>query len=199
MNLPTALTVFRIFLVPFLVVVLLAPPSRLADAPFFGSSSPALREIVGVAIYLLASLTDFLDGWLARRRNQVTTLGTLLDPIADKLLMSAAAISLVEMGLAPAWMVVVIIGREFIVSGLRSVLATQGIAMPASSWGKSKTVAQAVAIVLLILTNSLERMAGWGQVGVWALWVAVILALVSAAEYVMRFFRNFSIDDENPA
>ena len=198
MNLPTALTVFRIFLVPFLVVVLLAPPSRLADTPFFGSSSPAPREMLGVAIYLLASLTDFLDGWLARRRNQVTTLGTLLDPIADKLLMSAAAISLVEMGLAPAWMVVVIIGREFIVSGLRSVLATQGIAMPASSWGKSKTVAQAVAIVLLILTNSLERMAGWGQVGVWALWVAVVLALVSAGEYVLRFFRNFSLDDEKP-
>ena len=98
-----------------------------------------------------------------------------------------------------AWMVVVIIGREFIVSGLRSVLATQGIAMPASSWGKSKTVAQAVAIVLLILTNSLERMAGWGQVGVWALWVAVVLALVSAAEYVLRFFRNFSLDDEKSA
>ena len=195
MNLPTALTVFRIFLVPFLVVVLLAPPSRLADSPFFGASSPAPREILGVAIYLLASLTDFLDGWLARRRNQVTTLGTLLDPIADKLLMSAAAISLVEMGLAPAWMVVVIIGREFIVSGLRSVLATQGIAMPASSWGKSKTVAQAVAIVLLILTTSLERMAGWGQVGVWALWIAVILSIVSAAEYVLRFFRNFSLDE----
>ena len=90
MNLPTVLTVLRIFMVPFLVVVLLAPPSRLADSPFFGEASPAPREILGVTIFLLASLLDWLDGWLARHRNQVTTLGALLDPIADKLLTSAA-------------------------------------------------------------------------------------------------------------
>jgi CDP-diacylglycerol--glycerol-3-phosphate 3-phosphatidyltransferase len=95
MNLPTTLTVIRIFLTPLLVVVLLAPPLRLWDNPFWGETGPPLREICGVGIFLLAALTDALDGWLARRRNQVTTLGTLLDPIADKLLTSAAFISLV--------------------------------------------------------------------------------------------------------
>jgi CDP-diacylglycerol--glycerol-3-phosphate 3-phosphatidyltransferase len=190
MNLPTILTVLRIFLVPFLVVVLLAPPSKLLDTPFFGSMEPAPREILGVLIFLVATITDFFDGWLARRRNQVTTLGTLLDPIADKLLMSAAFISLVEMGLAPAWMVVIIIGREFIVSGLRSVLAAQGVALPASSWGKMKTTSQAVAIVLLILTRTLDRLGAVGFLGVAALWLSMILALVSAGGYVRGFLRH---------
>jgi CDP-diacylglycerol---glycerol-3-phosphate 3-phosphatidyltransferase len=104
-NPPNALTLLRIFLVPFLVVVLLTK--------FEG------REIVALAIFLLATATDFFDGWLARRRGEITTLGTLLDPIADKLLISAAFISLVELNLAPAWMVVVVVGREFAVTGLR--------------------------------------------------------------------------------
>ena len=111
-NLPNALTLLRIFLVPFLVVVLLTK--------FDG------REIVGLVIFLTAVATDFLDGWLARRRGEITTLGALLDPIADKLLISAAFISLVELGLAPAWMVVVVIGREFAVSGLRSIASGAG-------------------------------------------------------------------------
>ena len=102
-NLPNALTLLRIFLVPFLVVVLLTK--------FDG------REIVALGIFLIATATDFFDGWLARRRGEITTLGTLLDPIADKLLISAAFISLVEVGLAPAWMVVVVVGREFAVTG----------------------------------------------------------------------------------
>ena len=123
-NLPNALTLLRIFLVPFLVVVLLTK--------FDG------RETVGLLIFLTAVTTDFLDGFLARRRGEITTLGTLLDPIADKLLISAAFISLVELGLAPAWMVVVVIGREFAVSGLRSIAAERGIVIPASGWGKAK-------------------------------------------------------------
>jgi CDP-diacylglycerol--glycerol-3-phosphate 3-phosphatidyltransferase len=195
MNLPTTLTVVRIFLVPFLVVVLLAPPTRLVDTPFFGEFSPALREILGVTIFLVAAITDFFDGWLARRRNQVTTLGTLLDPIADKLLMTSAFISLVEMGLAPAWMVVIIIGREFIVSGLRSVLATRGVALPASKLGKWKTTSQAVAIVLLILTGTLDRLADLGFVGRWALFVSVALALASAAGYVRHFLRVVPLNE----
>ena len=118
-NLPNALTLFRIFLVPFLVVVLLTKFTA--------------REFVGLAIFLVAAVTDFLDGWLARRRNQTTKLGALLDPIADKLLMSAAFISLVEMDPmhVPAWMVVIIIGREFAVSGLRSIAAQQGVTIAA--------------------------------------------------------------------
>ncbi len=123
-NLPNALTLTRIFLVPFLVVVLLTK--------FDG------RETVGLLIFLTAVATDFLDGWLARRRREITTLGTLLDPIADKLLISAAFISLVELGLAPAWMVVVIIGREFAVSGLRSIASGRGILIPGLELGQGE-------------------------------------------------------------
>ena len=123
-NLPNALTLLRIFLVPFLVVVLLTK--------FDG------RETVGLLIFLTAVATDFLDGWLARRRGEITTLGTLLDPIADKLLISAAFISLVELGLAPAWMVVVVIGREFAVSGLRSIASGRGIIIAASGLGQGE-------------------------------------------------------------
>lgn len=206
MNLPTTLTVLRIFMTPLLVVVLLAPPLRLWDRPFWGETGPPLRELLGVAIFLLASLTDALDGYLARRRNQVTTLGTLLDPIADKLLTSAAFISLVQMqriylktpGLdpsdsvpvAPAWMVVIIVGREFVVSGLRTILASRGIALPASIWGKLKTGSQVLAITLLIFTNTLDRWGEFGYAGVWALWICVLLALWSAADYVLKFVRR---------
>ncbi len=205
MNLPTALTVTRIFLVPMLVAVLLAPPLRLWDTPFFGDHGPPLREAVGVTIFLLAALTDALDGWLARRRNQITKLGTLLDPIADKLLTSAAFISLVQMPrinlmhpgfepddfvpVAPAWMVVIIVGREFIVSGLRSILATRGIAMPASVLGKLKTGSQVVAITLLILTNTLDRWGRYGFLGIIALWLSAAFALWSAADYIVKFVK----------
>lgn len=214
MNLPTSLTMLRIFLVPLLVVVLLAPPLRWWDQPYFGESSPALREMVGVGIFLVAAITDFFDGWLARRRNQVTTLGILLDPLADKLLTSAAFISLVQLDrvnlagpagaesvpVAPAWMVVIIVGREFVVSGLRSILATRGIALPASVWGKLKTTSQMVAIVLLILTNTLDRWAGFGFVGIWALWASVALALWSAVDYLVKFFRAIpELAQERPA
>ncbi len=189
MNLPTVLTIARIFLVPFLVVVLLAPPWKLADSPFFGTASPAPRELLAGAIFLLATLSDILDGYLARRRNQVTTLGTLLDPIADKLLMSGAFISLVEMGVAPAWMVVIIVGREFVVSGLRAVLAASGVVLPASPWGKLKTISQAVAVIVLIFHPTLQRWALPGGLGVFLLWISMLFALGSAAEYIARFLR----------
>src|SRR5258706_5583097 len=136
-NVPNSLTLLRIFLVPFLVVVLLTK--------FYG------REYVGLAIFLIAAITDFLDGYFARRYNRMTRLGALLDPIADKLLMSAAFISLVELGLARAWMIVIIIGREFAVSGLRSIAAQQGVTIAASPLGKGKMISQVIAISLLIL------------------------------------------------
>src|ERR1700759_4221310 len=143
LNLPNSLTLLRIFLVPFLVVVLLTKWSG--------------REYAGLTIFLFAAVTDFLDGWIARRYNQMTRLGALLDPIADKLLMSAAFISLVELGLAPAWMIVIIISREFAVSGLRSIAAQQGVTIAASSLGKGKTVSQVIAISLLILGYELRE------------------------------------------
>jgi len=146
MNLPNYLTLARIFLVPLLVVILLTP---VAEA-WFGISSYALA----IGIFLAASLTDILDGHLARRRNQVSNLGKLLDPIADKLLVSAALIVLVEKHLAPAWVVVVILGREFVITGLRSVAATEGIVISAQTSGKIKMWAQCVAIVALLVAGA---------------------------------------------
>lgn len=146
MNLPNYLTLARIIIVPLLVVVLLTP---IAEA-WFGISSYALA----IAIFLVASLTDILDGHLARRRNQVSNLGKLLDPIADKLLVSAALIVLVEKHLAPSWAVVIILGREFIITGLRSIAATEGIVIQAQTVGKIKMWAQCVAIVALLVAGA---------------------------------------------
>ncbi len=146
MNLPNYLTVARIVLVPLLVVILLTP---LAE-DYIGISSYALA----IAIFLAASLTDILDGHLARRRNQVSNLGKLLDPIADKLLVSAALIVLVEKHLAPAWVVVIILGREFIITGLRSIAVTEGIVIQAQTSGKIKMWAQCVAIVALLVAGA---------------------------------------------
>jgi len=145
-TLPNYLTFARIIVVPLLVVVLLTP---VADR-WFGISGYALA----IAIFLAASFTDILDGHLARRRNQVSNLGKLLDPIADKLLVSAALIVLVEKHLAPSWAVVVIVGREFIVTGLRSVAAAEGLIIQAQSIGKLKMWAQCVAIVALLVAGA---------------------------------------------
>lgn len=178
-NLPNALTLFRIFLVPFLVVVLLTKFTA--------------REFVGLAIFLVAAITDFFDGWVARRRNQTTRLGALLDPIADKLLMSAAFISLVEMDPkhVPAWMVVIIIGREFAVSGLRSIAAQQGVTIAASPLGKGKMVTQVIAISLLILGYELGQFRIIGTVGLWAV---MLFALASGIDYFIKFTRGVLID-----
>ena len=178
MNLPNSLTVTRIFLVPLLVVVLLTT--------FEGRMILGVpKELVGAAIFGVASLTDWLDGYFARRRQQVTAFGQFIDPLADKLLTVAAFISLVQMGLASAWMVAIILGRDFAVTGLRSVLYTRGVAMPASHLGKVKMFAQIVAILALILgRENLQEFVVIGQV---ALWVAVITALVSAVDYFRRF------------
>jgi len=180
-NLPNALTLLRIFLVPFLVVVLLTK--------FDG------REIVGLLIFLTAVATDFLDGWLARRRGEITTLGTLLDPIADKLLISAAFISLVELGLAPAWMVVVVVGREFAVSGLRSIASGRGIVIGASGWGKAKMLTQIASVSLLILALRHQVFALPGRI---ALWLVVGVALLSGTEYFVRFLRQVVISGPPP-
>jgi len=145
-NLPNALTLSRIFIVPFLVVVLLTPVSE----NWLGVP----RHILGVTIFLAAALTDYFDGRIARSRDQVSRLGKLLDPIADKLLISAALISLVENQLAPAWAVVIIIGREFAVTGLRSIAAADGVVIAASRMGKFKMLAQVVTVALLIVSSA---------------------------------------------
>ena len=190
MNLPNTLTLARMFLVPLLVVVLL---TEFEGHLIFGMP----KELVGAAIFGLASLTDWLDGYLARRRRQVTWLGQVLDPIADKLLTSAAFISLVQLDLAPAWMVALIIGREFAITGLRSLAYTKGITMPASPLGKIKMASQVTAILLLILGwRSLPWLAPIGYV---ALWVVMITAVVSAVDYYRRFQQllNARVTDVN--
>jgi len=178
MNLPNSLTLARIFLIPLLVVVLLTK--------FDG------KELVGAAIFGLAAFTDWLDGFLARRRKQVTTFGQLMDPLADKLLITAALVSLVQMELAPAWMVAVILGREFGVTVLRSVAYSRGITIPASPLGKVKMMSQVVAILLLILGENLQ---GFFVLGNVALWVVVVTSLVSAGDYYRRFTQVLSRSD----
>ena len=190
MNLPNALTLGRIFLVPLLVVVLLTNPK---DLQLFGMS----KEILGALIFGVASLTDWLDGYLARRRGQVTDFGQWMDPLADKLLVTAALVSLVYMDLARAWMVVVILGREFAVTVLRSVAHAKGHALPASPLGKIKLVAQVAAILILILGRG--HMQGFFVVGQIALWVATIAAIVSAVDYYRKFTAMSGRPVEAPA
>jgi CDP-diacylglycerol--glycerol-3-phosphate 3-phosphatidyltransferase len=178
MNLPNTLTVARIFLIPLLVVVLL---TKLRTPEILGVP----KEIVAAGIFAVASLTDWLDGYLARRRKQVTTLGQLLDPLADKLLITAALVSLVQMGIVPAWMAAVIIGREIWVTGLRSVAQARGTTIPASPLGKAKMVAQVVAILLLLLGR--DHLQQFYVLGIVALWIVLAIALVSAFDYYRRF------------
>jgi CDP-diacylglycerol---glycerol-3-phosphate 3-phosphatidyltransferase len=173
LNLPNALTLLRIFLVPVLVVLLL---TRARHGLYAGT------VIFGVAV-----ATDYLDGFLARRRNEVTRLGMLLDPIADKLLTAAAFLSLVEMGRVPAWMVMIILGRELAVTGLRNVAAGRGILIPASPLGKGKMVSQVVAIFLLLLQDPFPVLEGPGVV---VLWGVVALTVVSGAAYFWRFWKD---------
>ena len=190
MNLPNALTVGRIFLVPLLVVVLL---TEFEGRQILGVP----KEMVGAAIFALASATDWLDGYLARRRRQVTWLGQMLDPIADKLLTSAAFISLVQLDLAPAWMVALIIGREFAITALRSLAYTKGITIPASPLGKIKMASQVTAILMLLV--------GWGALpwllplGRAVLWFVMLTAVVSAVDYYRRFqvMANARVTDLN--
>jgi len=178
MNLPNSLTVSRIFLVPLLVVVLL---TKFEGHRILGVS----KEIVGAAIFGLASLTDWLDGYFARRRQQITALGQVIDPFADKLLTSAALVSLVQMDLASAWMVVVIIGRELAISGFRAIASSKGLNIPASGLGKAKMGIESWAVGALILGPVyFGRFFIVAQVG---LWLVIIAALVSAAEYYIRF------------
>src|SRR6476661_10034911 len=192
MNLPNTLTLVRMFLVPLLVVVLL---TEFEGRQILGMP----KEIAGAVIFAIASITDWLDGYLARRRRQVTWLGQMLDPIADKLLTSAAFISLVQLDLAQAWMVALIIGREFAITALRSLAYTKGITIPASPLGKIKMVSQVTAILLLIL--------GWrplpwlAPIGYAALWVVMLTAVISAIDYYRRFLMllNARVTDVNVA
>jgi CDP-diacylglycerol--glycerol-3-phosphate 3-phosphatidyltransferase len=181
MNLPNALTMTRIFLVPLLVVVLL---TKFEGRQILGIS----KELVGAAIFGLAALTDVLDGYLARRRKQITPFGQLMDPLADKLLITAALISLVQLDLAPAWMVAVILGREFAVTVLRSIAQGKGLIIAASPLGKMKMLAEVIAILALILGQ--DHLQQFYVIGTIALWIAMLTATISGIEYYRRFAQS---------
>jgi CDP-diacylglycerol---glycerol-3-phosphate 3-phosphatidyltransferase len=188
MNLPNLLTLLRIFFVPLLVAALLADGTFIAR---WQSVVPISREIFALAVFLVAAATDFIDGFLARRLGQVTTVGTLLDPIADKLLVSAALISLVDIHRAAAWMVILIIGREFAVSGLRSIAAASGYTIKASELGKTKMAAQVAAISLVIAGIRWPQL---DQLASIAMWAVMIFGIVSAGDYFLKFWRK--VDDD---
>src|SRR5690349_18513108 len=184
-NIPNLLSIFRILLVPPLVVVLLTK--------FDG------KEWWGLSLFLLAAVMDFLDGFLARKRKEVTRLGTLLDPAADKILVSAAFISLVELDprVVPSWMVVIIVAREFAVTALRSFAAAENLVIPAGISGKIKTTVQIISIALLIIHNQISRL--FPHLAPISLWVTVAITIYSGVEYFVRFGRlilrgEFSLD-----
>ena len=174
LNVPNLLSLSRILLVPLLVAVLL---TKTPD-----------KEFWGLAVFLVAASTDFLDGFLARRRKQVTRLGKLLDPAADKILTSAAFISLVELipDVVPAWIVAAIVAREFAVTALRSFAAAEGLVIAAGLSGKIKTVVQVVSISLLIVY---EKLGSFSELAIASLWLALLVSLYSGIEYFVRFGR----------
>ena len=182
MNIPNALTLLRIFFVPLLVALLVQEKLEVQCGPWLISS-----QIFALAIFLVAALTDLLDGYLARRWNQITTVGMLLDPIADKLLISSSLIALVQMRHVAGWIAVVMIGREFVVSGLRSIAASEGYTISAGDLGKSKMVAQVAAIALILLSIDFPVYATAAQ---FALWGAMGFAMVSAVDYFRKFWRK---------
>ncbi len=177
MNLPNKLTMGRIFAIPVFIVVFLMD-----------------YRIAAAVIFILAAVTDMLDGHIARKHNLVTNFGKLMDPLADKLLVMSALICMVEVGDVAGWMVVVILGREFIITGMRQVAAAQGIVIAAGTTGKIKTITQMIAIPLLILENwpftALGIPVPFDQI---FLWIALIMTIVSGTEYIMKNKQLFSM------
>ena len=180
MNLPNTLTLIRIFFVPLLVAALVQKNYTIEA---FGTI--ITNEYIALAIFLAAGATDLLDGYLARRLRQITTVGTLLDPIADKLLISAAMIALVEVQVLPAWMAILIIGREFAVSGLRSIAAAEGYVIKANDLGKLKLATQVLAISLMMLSI---RWFAIRPLAMAAMWAVVFFSILSAVVYFRKFW-----------
>ena len=171
MNLPNKLTMFRVILIPFFVFFLLAP--------YF----EGYGNYVAVAIFIVASLTDLLDGKIARKYNLVTNFGKFMDPLADKLLVCSAMICLIELGLLPAWIVIIIIAREFIISGFRLIASDNGVVIAASYWGKFKTTFQMLMVIVLLLNFDIPAFKILGTV---LIWIATILTIVSLIDYIVK-------------
>lgn len=172
MNLPNKLTILRVIMIPFFVFALMLE-----------NGANQTYRYIAAAIFIIASLTDLLDGNIARKYNLVTNFGKFMDPLADKLLVGAALICLIESGQLPAWVVVIIISREFIISGFRLIASDNGVVIAASYWGKFKTVSQMVMVILLILNIQLPVFQILGTI---LIWVSVILTIVSLVDYVVK-------------
>ena len=170
MNLPNKLTTLRVIMIPFFVVFMLADMGRTGD-------------YIALALFCLASLTDFFDGYLARKNHLVTNFGKFMDPLADKLLVGSAAICLIEMGRIPAWVVVILISREFIISGFSLIAADNGVVIAASMWGKFKTVCQMFMTIALILHLDTPV---WAVVEQVLIWGSVALTIVSLVDYIYK-------------
>lgn len=184
MNIPNQITISRILLIPVFMVIMLAGFDW-GNITLFGAEMP-VTHFVGGLIFIFASLTDWVDGYYARKYNLVTTFGKFLDPLADKLLVSAALIILVELGFAASWIVIIIISREFAVTGLRLVLAGEGEVVAAGNLGKIKTTAQILAIAALLLHNTIFALVGlpFGEI---MLYIALIFTIWSGWDY---FYAN---------
>lgn len=185
MNIPNALTLLRIFFVPLLVAALVQGRVTI-DLGLI----EVTNEILALGIFLTAALTDLLDGYLARKWGQITTVGTLLDPIADKLLISSALVALVQVRVVPAWMTIIVIGREFAISGLRSIAAAEGYVIQASDFGKAKLVSQVVAISMLLISMQWPE---WRTLALALMWVVVGITVASAVGYFRSFWRKVDV------
>jgi CDP-diacylglycerol---glycerol-3-phosphate 3-phosphatidyltransferase len=187
-NLPNSITLIRIASIPLLVWIL-------SSSRF--SSINGEKEVLASALFIAAAMTDGIDGYLARKREQITTMGILLDPLADKLLIAAAFVSLVQLNpsLVPAWVAIVVIGREFLVSGLRSIAASEGFTIEASNLGKFKMVVQIVSVVAVILDHRWKEWPVYGHyflpvhwIALTAIWFMVCVSLASAVDYFVAFW-----------
>ncbi|MFC4023082.1 CDP-diacylglycerol--glycerol-3-phosphate 3-phosphatidyltransferase [Oceanobacillus longus] len=183
MNLPNKLTLSRIFMIPVFIVLLSVPFEW--GSWDIGSAQLPVAHFVAAIIFIIAAATDWVDGYYARKYNLVTNLGKFMDPLADKLLVSAALILLIEMGLAPAWVVIIIISREFAVTGLRLVAAGEGIVLAAGQMGKLKTATQMVAIAVLLLHNFPFSFIDF-PFGTMMLYIALFFTVVSGVDYFVK-------------
>ncbi|SES77050.1 CDP-diacylglycerol--glycerol-3-phosphate 3-phosphatidyltransferase [Oceanobacillus limi] len=187
MNIPNRITISRILLIP-VFIILLSVPFNWGEWDI-GETSLPIADFVAAILFIFASATDWVDGYYARKYNLVTNLGKFLDPLADKLLVSAALILLVEMGLAPAWVVIIIISREFAVTGLRLVAAGEGIVLAAGNMGKLKTATQMVGIAALLLHNFPFSFIGFPFATI-MLYIALFFTILSGVDY---FIKNWHV------